>query len=529
MVPTVQRFPAALRWAGIVALILLAGKIAFIVVTPVRQLGMTPWLIDDSFIVMQVARSIASGHGFSFDGLHPTTGVSFLWTYLSAPFHFVGNTNSAVKLTLIASAAFGAIAVLLTFDITRRVTGSSVTAWIAFVLVSLLPVPFFNTMNGMETALFTIWILVAFSVLLREDMAERCPSAWGAWMGLWSGLAILTRADGIFAATALVLVLLWKIAYSQGDRRRRMMRALLGMIIMTAACTAILLTWQWMQTGSLLPNNQFGRRAIALSKHGITTGELSFTRFLHISIWNIFGLESLLSLAVGSFLLAAIALFSVLLSKRAATFGWATTLYLLLFLGMLAGYQWYFPDFHGLRYLHPLLHLLVICIAMLLALLPSSRGRPAAIIFIVLLTIGITWYRYSDFGRRMDWAKGMHLFARSSPAEQSAFWAAIEWVSKHTPEDAVIGVRDHGRMAFFTGRRIQDLAGILDTGVLAAWKNGTIGEYLRSRGVSYLFLPAPDATQKTIYQTIHSQLPLTPVPTAPRQNMTGFILYKVRN
>ena len=39
-------------------------------------------LVDDSFYYSQIARQVAMGHGFTFDGLHRTNGFQPLWLFL---------------------------------------------------------------------------------------------------------------------------------------------------------------------------------------------------------------------------------------------------------------------------------------------------------------------------------------------------------------------------------------------------------------------------------------------------------------
>ena len=76
---------------------------------------------------------------------------------------------------------------------------------------------------------------------------------------------------------------------------------------------------------------------------------------------------------------------------------------------------------------------------------------------------------------------------------------------------------------------MQDLAGILDPQIIERWKAGTLKQYLKERHVAYAYLPEPKTGAGTIYQAVHEALTLTPVKEAPKQNMTGFELYKTGN
>src|SRR5882672_9277037 len=43
------------------------------------------WLTDDTFYYLQIARNVAGGAGFTFDGIHRTNGFHPLWMFLLVP------------------------------------------------------------------------------------------------------------------------------------------------------------------------------------------------------------------------------------------------------------------------------------------------------------------------------------------------------------------------------------------------------------------------------------------------------------
>ena len=44
---------------------------------------------DDTYYYLVVARHVAAGNGFTFDGLHPTNGYQPLWLFLLVPLYVV--------------------------------------------------------------------------------------------------------------------------------------------------------------------------------------------------------------------------------------------------------------------------------------------------------------------------------------------------------------------------------------------------------------------------------------------------------
>ena len=503
--------------AGVVFLV----KALFIASKTVRELGMVPWIIDDSFIEMAVARNIALGHGFSYDWIHPTTGSPFLWTYLTSLNHLLFDRDIAIKATLIDSAFFGALCTIVTYAITHAVTGRSAIAWTAFILTTLTGVTFFNGLNGMETTFFTLFCLLTIGAYMGVGKPGNwSPYAWGCIVGLFGGIAILIRADGIFICAAIFCVQLLEIFRAKrAMERSSAIKYLLGMITTGLACLLLLVTYNLIATGSPSPANQSGRRELALSLHGFTYENFTIPRYVKIVLWNILQLEVLVSIAVGSSLLALIALIHGSfgsIEQNMRRLAAVSALYIVFFFGMLVAYQWYFPDFHGLRYLNPMAHLVWIFIASLLFSQTFSRWRTAGVTLIVVAMIGLSWTSFRALTQKMPWAVNMDFAVNPTEEEQAAFWRPIDWIAEHLPEDALIGVRDHGRMALFSGRPIQDLAGNIDINAPGHVKNGTLAEYLRERGVDYLFIPTLEQRSDAVYQEIYDTMNLKPVEGAPK-------------
>lgn len=525
------RSPKQKNNAATIALYALLGaitlaKVWFIVGTPLRALVMSPWLLDDSFITMEVARNVAEFGRFSFDGLHLTTGVAPLWTYLIA-IPLIGDDKSVtVPVVLLLSTLCGTLCSWVVYRIAANLTDDRWTAVAAAVLTALMPAQFFNAMNGMETAFFSLLILLALGGAAHA--LRFSPVAWrhGAWTGAFLGVAILTRADSLFAIAAIGMWKAW-MWYAEPKKRAETTRETIAIGVMVLAALALFLAWQTIQTGSPFPDNQVGRRAIALEDHGFDPAHFALMPYLKISTWNVFQLESLWSLATGSTLLALLALAWACMKKETAPMARVGTLYIALFAAVLCFYQWYFPDLHGLRYINAGSHVAILFLTLFIAQVFAGTFRHLALAACCIVLLTLSWYRYADTMRHYASFKDMGLFGQSNVETQDKFWSAIDWVKENVPEDATIALRDHGRMAFFTDRRIQDLAGILDGEVLSHKDNGTLGAYLAERGVTYSFLPDPSPGGTTIYQQMHESLRLQRVLGAPNQEITGYKPYKV--
>lgn len=517
---------AALALYAILGIITFA-KGWFIVMTPLRALVMSPWLLDDSFITMEVARNVAEFGRFSFDGLHLTTGVAPLWTYLIA-IPLLGDDKSVtVPIVLLLSTVCGALCSWVVYRIAANLTDDRWVALAAALLTALMPTQFFNAMNGMETAFFSLMILLALAGAARALRFSATPWKHGAWTGAFLGLAILTRADSLFAIAAIGAWKAWTW-YAEPKERKDTARETIAIAAMVAAALTLFLTWQWIQTGSPFPDNQVGRRAIALEDHGFDPDNFMLFPYLKISLWNVFQLESLWTLATGSSLLALLALGWACAKKETAAMARVSVLYVAFFAGTLCFYQWYFPDFHGLRYINAGSHLAILFTTIFVASVTYGKFRHAALAACCVALLALSCYRFVDTVRSYESFKDMRLFGQSNVETQDDFWAAIDWVKVNVPADESIGLRDHGRMAFFTDRRIQDLAGILDARIFEARERGDVGSFLQGDGrVSYIFLPDPTPGAHTVFQDAHEQLRLERVPEAPNQEIGGYKLYRV--
>lgn len=165
-------------------------------------LGLTVTM-DDGFYYLNIARHVAQGHGATFDGVHPTNGYHPLWMLMLVPVFWL--TSSPAPALLAAKLLQGTLAVVtawLLFRLARRhldapAASLVVLAWAAAVH------PLF--LSGMEHGLHTLLTVALALVLERVWGRARDPGvrACGA-VGLVAALLVLARID---AALLVALVL----------------------------------------------------------------------------------------------------------------------------------------------------------------------------------------------------------------------------------------------------------------------------------------------------------------------------------
>lgn len=507
-----------------VAGVVLFLKSLFIILTPMRGLASTTWLIDDSFIEMRVARNLATGGGFSLDGLHSTTGAPFFWIYLTSLNHLFLGKEAAIRATLLESSLLGALATILVFSIALKLTEDRRVAWTAFLLSTFTANAFLNAMNGMDTALFTFAVLLSIAACLGIDKPERwSPFAWGCVTGAAAGLTVLTRGDGLFLLLGLACLKAyeWRIA-GECDRREHV-QSLLGILLVFGLCFAAFMGWQLAQTGSPFPGNQVGRRELALALHNFSFDHFSFPRYVSIVVWNVFQLWDLVTIATGGALLALAAFVFGSLDRRLRPLAFLSWIYLGIFFLLLVTYQWYFADYHGLRYLNPAAHILFIFIAFFLWQFPVEFWRKGAVLLLASTLVVVAGYKHYQLNSRAPVYRSY--IGHPDSEESKKFWAVIDWMRDNLSSDTIVGVRDYGRVSMFTDVRIQDLAGNIDPQVVVALNDGTLKDYLKERNVQYLFIPTLEMRHDKLYQYLHGQMHLEPVAAAPKG--PAQILYRI--
>ncbi len=501
-------------------------KTVFIITAPIRGITITSWIIDDTMIIMAIARNIALGRGFTYDFVHATTGAPPLWTYMTSLNHLFFPFEWAVKTTFIETAFLGSLATLLVFAIAKKVTKNLSSAWIAFVLASLTGNAFFESMNGMDTSLFTLGIVLTVAMYLGVGRPKNWPvGLWGSAIGLVAGITSLVRGDGIFIIGTLGILEFFEILWGEKNERRAHRTFLMGMCMTALIPFILLIGWQMLRTGSPFLANQVGRRELAMSLHAFSYDHFILATYLKIVFWNVFQLEKLVTIACGASLLALLGTLSSILTPERKKLAMITLISAGTFFLTLVTYQWYFPDLHGLRYINPAVHLFAILIAGLLTDLPIASWRKTSLSIMTIAIIVLSYYSFYDLVNHIGWAKGMTFTAHPNEKQEKDGWEMIDWINKNIPKDSIIGVRDHGRVALFTERPIQDLAGNIDPIVPILARNGGLKEYLKERNVSYLLIPSLELRKDLIYQVLFRDLPLTLVKNAPISGRT--FLYKI--
>ena len=492
-------------------------KASVIAMFPLRKVAMAAWIPDDAFIFMRVARNVALGRGYTFDGERLTSGAPQLWVWLTSPWHLLFEKNLAAEATLMTSASFGALSTVIVFWITDRLYGRT-AAWVAFALAAFGFPLVFNSMNGMETALFTFLGLLAIALYLK---LRESKATWGGYLvlGCVLGLLHLSRTDGVFLTLGILVAEVVRLAHLAPDGRRAAMREIAALTLAAAVVTMPCLILAFKADGNPFPANQVGRRALAWEGPLGSDGRMSLVEYCAWSVFRTLTLQRLVSVATGSSVLTALALLVATWRGRGRLFGGIVLVYTGTFFGMLVLYQWYFPDVHGLRYLNLPAHLFAVTTAGLLVLVATRflrmRFRRGVVLIVaVTLTLSTTAFQYRELASGTGGRVERRLVPNYSAMEEAHWWRLVDWMQTSLEPGTVVAATDHGRMAYFVDVTVIDLDGILLPGLLHHLEQGSIGAYLDDARVTYVILPAA-RLEKRVCRCLCETGRLVPVEDAP--------------
>ena len=197
------------------------------------QYPLRNYFVDDAYIHLTFARSIAAGEGFCFNPGEPTYGVTApLWTLLLAVVGLgFGVTPTSAKCL---SVLFGVLTIPAMHRLARKL-GLSVTGAVSVTLIWAIEVWAVRwAASGMETSLALLLLLLAFSAQLTQS-----PIA-----GMYLGLAALCRPE----TAPLVVVFALDSARAAGWKR--------GLTVLLIAVVVLLpwLLYAAFSFGSIIPN-----------------------------------------------------------------------------------------------------------------------------------------------------------------------------------------------------------------------------------------------------------------------------------
>lgn len=403
--------------------------------------------LDDAWIHLTFARNLAMHGSFAYHpGDPPVAGSTApVYTGLLAALYRIWH-NEFVISYILGIAALIAGMFLFHALASREFPGEPWLPLAATLLFATQPRLVLIALSGMETTLFIALILAAL-------LAYR--SRRPVMLGVALGVALWCRPDGLVLWLAIgadwALRLLNRHAGVAHWQPRPMRRAFIIALLFAAGYAA----YNWVLSGSPLPTT-FGAKGVYY-RATMTRGH-----FVAVEVAEAFGRGELSIL----WIFAAVAMITTLwnvFEQRSSPW----LVHALFAVGLVAAYYVILPFAHRFgRYLLPALPsclLMAIGGGRDLAWLAARKGRrlcvvvrhaPAAVLAVFLA----------------QWVVGARHFAEVYAIccgyHDTHHVAAARWLEANTPAEARIGTHDIGALAFYGGRRVVDMAGIVSPDVV---------------------------------------------------------------
>ena len=397
---------------------------------------------DDAFITYRYAWNIAHDHGFVFNpGDPPVQGTSTpAYTLLLTVGTFITGADIPSLSVLIgglASAGCAALLVLLGSQLGYKSAG------IAAALIFATS-PFTSAyLRGMETPLYILLILGAFSATLRGHQTLALTVA---------ALAVLVRLDGLAV---------FAVALGYFGLSRRLAWAAL---VPAAGLLGAWFTFATLEFGSPVPASGLAK----IAHEATISGSFSL-----ISRPFIYLLMPPVAVSVYMALVAVLAVLAlspvVLIASRKSSGAllaiWCV-LYVAGFVGLgLPSFSWYYA--------------------------------PIAIVFNLLVWGFLEGLRRFPGHVVLGAASGMALLSLFLPLSTSeslvsppAYWAAGQWLKEHAEPEATVAAYEVGMIGYVTNLKVIDLLGLTEPAARAHVRKGDYAWAIRDLNPTYIFAHA---------------------------------------
>ncbi len=485
--------------------------------------------LDDAWIHQTYARNLARYGRFEYiPGVSSAGSTSPLWTLLLALGYLSGVPY------LLWTYLLGGLSLLWlawgTMAVWRQLWPAlAAQDWLAGATLVLMWPLLWAAASGMETLLFAALSMQIVALYLKEQRVgdqeiERLPtlplSRSLLFLGLLSGLLILTRPEGV----ALVALVLLGLVLRAGEWRARLVR------VLVVAGTAVLLLlpyflFNYWANGSLWPNTMAAKQteyAVLLQEFiGWRLGQL-----LWLSLggpadsWQ--GMSSAHLLLLPGLLLAG---------WQAVRQDWAdkrlaATLLLLWAGGHVLLYAWKLPVTyqHG-RYLLGVMPVWILygLAGWLLLLFARQGGRR------LWLAQKVAQFTFA-FVLLFFLLQGALAYATDVAIIEGEMVTVGQWLAENTPPNALVATHDIGAIGYFAERPLLDLAGLITPEIIPLLADETaVSEYVLSSEADYV-VTAPGWLYTAVTESDTAVLVFaTNFRLTQEQGMNNMAVYRLQN
>jgi hypothetical protein len=423
-----------------------AGLVFLLDRAPGTSAALVGFPLDDSWIHMVYARSLAALQGLAYNPGQPEAGSSSpLWAVALLPASWIARCFGVgivlpAKLTGLLAAVAASLAAC---RLVRRLGFGTAAELAAGLILAAEPSLTFAALSGMEVALATAVALWTTAELAHEHHHRAAVGA---------ALAPLVRPELIVLSVLVLGLVQWQLQRQHAPVRRR-----LALAALAVAPVGLWLLYCMLVTGHPLPNTFYAKFATGRHRLIANLKEI-FVQLLPSYAWFAHGAGFLLW-GLGAFLLL----------RRAWPAGLVVVAFPLVFLVTVAASR-SLPQlsaFYWQRYLMPGLPFLLVTVAVggASAVTWTWRKRwrawavayPVATALLIVATV-VSWP--ATLRSHAD------LFAWNCQNIEELNVAVASWLRDHVPPGETIGAVDAGAARYFGDHRTLDVIGLNHHGLL---------------------------------------------------------------
>ncbi|MEM6293093.1 MAG: hypothetical protein AAGA54_17585 [Myxococcota bacterium] len=434
---------------------------------------------EDGYLMLQIARNMALGHGMSVAaGTMPTNGTQPLTTFVwSLAFRLVDADRVAgVRAVLVLELCIAVLTALLLLRVARRLLPDTPRAQALAPLAAAAhfasPLAVMHSMNTLESGAYAAAVLATVAVLLREAQP---PGRWSAVaclrVGMILGGCFWVRNDAVFLIAGVCLAHVWVARRDRASRVRAFIEAV-GIGGTTLLIAAPWLYFNLTAFGHLVPVSGIAESQAAAfgSNAYLVPTKLFEYVVLFAPIPERWESSPVIWLFTASALVTGIVLAR---RRRSASPPSAAVLALVLYAALLCGFYGLVfgtPHFVG-RHLFPLSTFAALlgttAVAAALERTPSRVvASRAGAVLAVLAAATLNARQY---------ARGT----------EHPHFQVIAWVERHVPASSWVGAIQSGTLGFFHDRTI-NLDGKVNPDALDAVLRRDLARYIVDQDIDYI-------------------------------------------
>lgn len=447
--------------------------------------------LDDPWIHLQFAKNLIEYGSYSYfkNEVITSGSTSPLYTFLAA-FLFLFIKNEFI-LSYIIGILFLGLLVFSAYKLAKLEFQYSIGALVFALLISIQPKISLISVSGMETTMFIFFLISTIYFYRKENFLLT---------GIFSGLTLWTRPEGLILIGALILDLLlqrnfFKIEFaSRFLYKKQVLRFLLPLILISS----VYFFFNYLLSGTPFPNTYQAKIAYYFGSDRL--------KFLKVDVFEYFTSKEFI--LISFFFLVGVAFLVRDVIKKQYN---SNLLHFIFLFTFLLAYYVQLPISHRFgRYLMPVIPFYILIsidgLHRLFNLLQTKSKTDQRLIlnffYVIILVTNISLSIPEIKQNEKDITfLGKYHFDRHIRIG--------EWLKQNTKESDIIATHDIGAIAFYSDRKIIDMVGLVNPEIIDYLrdKNSTtfLKEHFLRNNVTYF------ATMRNWFEAVNQNPVFIPV------------------